>query len=432
MGPSGLLVETSTTTSKNNSDNLDVDMGDSAEEHVLDTTNIIVANKLLGNCQLQALTESSSSGSITESICTQYEPAAVVEEHTAVVVEEEGSRVQETDEDRPVGFKKSNSMFLEGFISASNMLKTLSTATKAADGIRLNKAEPFLFSSTNFQRADHRLQLYLHQNVFLESNEKFGSVVRGALVSAEIRKCEDAVVVQSNKVLYLFLVTSEEEEDDPGQWLKLMKRVDLKNWLAVRLLPFGVGVRFCFSGGATSDSWELMLKDGQHSRNYVAMVREQCGKRCDEDLCEEHKRKLMGVLGIELDGGDEEDGEELLFLGPFKGLTKIVSEVAQAVEQGSALLVTSRRFVILSPNWTWLATGRPGDVPEVKSALSLLDMVECEIKSETEFVLNFMDEKVNKHELWCLDWETKLQSQEALEAIKRPWEKAFNEPFVAK
>lgn len=427
------MVESSTTTAtKTNLDTLDVDMGDTAEEHVLDTTNIIVANKLLGNCQLQALTESSSSGSITESICTQYEPTAVVEEHTAVLVEEGDNRVQETEEDRPVGFKKSNSMFLEGFISASNMLKTLSTATKAADGIRLNKAEPFLFSTTNFQRADHRLQLYLHQNVFLESNEKFGSVVRGSLVNAETRKCEDAVVVQSNKVLYLFLVTNEEEEDDPGQWLKLMKRVDLKNWLAVRLLPFGVGVRFSLNGGATSDSWELMLRDGQHSRNYVAMVKEQCGKRCDEELCEEHKRKLMGALGIELDGGGEEEEEELLFLAPFKGLTKIVSEVAQAVEQRSALLVTSKRFVILGPNWTWLATGRPGDVPQVKSVLSLLDMVECEIKSETEFVLNFMDEQVNKHELWCLEWETKQQSQEALDAIKTPWEKAFNESFVAK
>lgn len=403
----------------------DIDMGDA--EQVVDSTNIAVANKLLGNCQLQALTESSSSGSITESICTQYEPAAAVEEHTAVE-EELPAIVDDNDQSSQdgfaVGFKKSSSTFLEGF------LKNLSSAANkaAADGIRVNKAEPFLFHTPNFQRADHRLQLYLLQNVFLEANEKFNSVIRGWLVKEEAQKVEDAIIVLSNKVVYLFVVTAE-EEDDPGQWLRLMRRVEWKDWLGVRVLPFDVGIRFCFSPSA-GGNWNVLLQDGQHTRNYLRVI-EETEKRCDGEMDEEQKGKLKDALKI-AEGG-EEDQEELLMVAPFKGLTKIVNENAQGVEKRSALVVTNRKFAVLSGNWMWLLEGRAKDRPEVLFQLSLTDMIELEEgKKETDFVLNFMDEQENRHELWCLEFETKHTAQRVLDAIKGPWEKAFNQPLVDK
>lgn len=418
------------TTNSTATTHLEVDQGDAAEL-VLDTTNVAVANKLLGNCQLQALTESSSSGSITESICTQYEPAAAVEEHKAVAVEEEQLPLA-------VGFKKSSSTFLEGFLSASNMLKNLGqVSSKAADGIRLKRAEPFLFSTTNFQRADHRLQLYLMQNVFLEANEKFLSVLRGGLVGEQaVARVEDSLVVLSNKMLYLFLVTAgteEEQEDDPGQWLRLMRRVEVKEWECVRVLPFAMGLRFCFSGGAAG-SWNVLLQDGQHTGNYVgSVVRGAMEKRCEEAMCEEQRRKLMEALVPMRDAEEEEEGEELLIVAPFKGLTKIVNENAQGVERGRcALVVTNKRFAVLSGNWTWLLEEREKERPEVLFQLSLTDMVECEVRTDTEFVLNFMDEQENRHELWCLEFESRYAAQKVLEAIQGPWEKVFDAPLVQK
>lgn len=417
---------------------LEVDQGDAAEI-VLDTTNVAVANKLLGNCHLQALTESSSSGSITESICTQYEPSAAVEEHKAVV---EGDD-QQQQQSLAVGFKKSSSTFLEGFLSASNMLKNLGqVSSKAADGIRLKRAEPFLFSTTNFQRADHRLQLYLMQNVFLETNEKFLSVLRGGLVGEQpTARVEDSLVVLSNKMLYLFLVTTsspeEEQDDDPGQWLRLMRRVEVKEWECVRVLPFAMGLRFCFSGGSAA-SWYVLLQDGEHTGNYVrTVVIGAMEKRCEEAMCEEQRRKLMEALmpmrGRERDGDGGEEGEELLIVAPFKGLTKIVNENAQGVERGrSALVVTDKRFAVLSGNWTWLLEEREKERPEVLFQLSLTDMVECEVRTDTEFVLNFMDEQENQHELWCLEFESRYAAQKVLEAIQGPWEKVFDAPLVQK
>lgn len=418
----------------------DISDDDNAEQ-ALDVTNIAVANKLLSNHHLHVLTESSSSGSVTESICTQYEhhqPAAV-EEHKPVEVTEE---TPEDPDQTVLGFKKSQSTFFEGFLSASNMLKTLNLgqSIKPADGIRIKKADPFIFSTVHFHQADHRFQLYLHQNVFLESNEKFGTVVRGQLVQnlnngdhssdgskvGDAIKGGDSIIVLSNKNLYLFLVTAE-EDDDPGQWLRLMRRVDVvKEWQTVRVLPFEMGVRFCFLPGSSSGgNWNLILQDGQHTRNYVKVLQQDNKSKVDEEVCEGDRRKLLDGLKV---GGD---WEELLFVGPFKALTKIVNEVAQSVDCRSGLVVTSKKFSVISANWTWLLEEN-GQKPEVQFQLALTDMVECEVKTDTEFVLNFMDERENQHELWCLEFETKYAAQAVLEAIKGPWEKVFDAPLVQK
>lgn len=402
-------------------------------EHVLDTTNVAVANKLLGNCQLQALTESSSSGSITESVCTQYEPVAVVEEHQGAEAGDEELDTAQDQQQPAVGFKKSSSTFLEGFLSASNMLKTLGQTPRPADGIRLVKAEPFLFSTTHFSRADHRLQLYLHQNVFLEKGEKFVAVVRGTLVGVAAGQLEeDAIVVLSNRLLYLFVVTAAEEDDDPGQWMRLMRRVELKEWTGVRVLPSEMGVRFCFVSG--NSEWNVMLQDGQHTRRYVEeVVVAEAGKVCEEEMCMEVRRKLMGALGINEKGkeGDGEEKEEFLIVTPLKSLTKIVNENAQSVDRRSALVVTSKRFAVLAANWSWLVAESSGG-PEVKFELSLTDMVECEVRSETEFVLNFMDAQEVQHELWCLEFETSCAAQKVFSAIKGPWERVFEVPLGQK
>lgn len=430
-----IRTTTTSTTTTTDHPELDIDIGDSAEQ-ALEATSVGVTNKLLGNLQLQALTESSSSGSITESVCTQYEPVGgdvmTVEEHKHVEVIEQ--------EEVTVGFKKSNSTFLDGFLSASQMLKSLGSGTKlaATDGIRLAvKVEPFLFSTSNFSLADHRLQLYLHQNVFLASNEKFVGVLKGQLVRmAEGEQLVDvAIVVTSSKQLYLFVVVAE-EADDPAQWLRLMKRVDLKEWVGLKILPFDVGVRFCFNKKSVEvvgglEDWIVVLQDGQNTRNYVKVVTEEHQRRYEEDNSSDELKEAL-VMGK----GEEE--ENLLMMTPVRSLTKIVNETAEGVEEGRsvALVVSNRQFMVLRESWMGLLVG--DEISEKRNkdmilfSLAFTDMVECEVKSDTEFVLNFMDEHENQHELWCLEFETRYAAQAVLAAIEGPWEKAFGRALVQK
>lgn len=387
-------------------------------EAALEASSVSVAHKLMGSSQLQTLTESSSSGSITESVCTQYEPQQApppVVEHAVEV----GLDSDQSD----VGFKKSSSAFFEGFLNASNMLKNLgnTTSIKAADGIRLVKAEPFLFSTSNFQQTDHRLHLYLHQNVFLESNEKFGSVVRVRYLEDARQGEAPAILVLSTRMIYLFLVTGE-EDDDPGQWLRLIHRRDLKEWTSVQVLPSDIGLRLNFGtgNGGNNNNWNLLMEDGQHTRNYLQAIGE-LERPCTEEMCADHRRKLKA-------GGGE---EEPLIVAPLKGIVKTVNERAQLVDQRVALLVTSKTFAVLSANWKWLIEG-VSEAPEVVFQLALEDMVECEVESETAFVLNFMDEQEKKHELWRLEFETKYAADSVLEAIKGPWEKVFGVSLVTR
>lgn len=389
-----------------------------AMEPALEASSVSVAHKLMGSIQLQTLTESSSSGSITESVCTQYEQTQPVP--AVVVAVEEAVEVSLESDQNDVGFKKSSSAFFEGFLNASNMLKNLgnTTSIKAADGIRLVKVEPFLFSTVNFQQTDHRLHLYLHQNVFLESNEKFGSVVQVRFIEDARQGESRAILVLSNRMIYLFLVTGD-EHDDPGQWLRLIHRRDLKEWTGVQVLPSDIGLRLSFSGN-NNNNWNLLMEDGQHTRNYLQAIAE-LERPCSEDMCPDHRRKLRDAVG----------GEDPLIVAPLRGIVKTVNERAQLVDQKVALLVTNKTFAVLLANWQWLIEG-VSDVPEVLFQLALEDMVECEVESETAFVLNFMDEQEKKHELWRLEFDTKFTADSVLEAIKGPWEKVFGVSLVTR
>lgn len=349
------------------------------------------------------LTESSSSGSITDSVCTAYEQTVEVEEHKPVMQDIE--TVVSAD-------KKPGNLF-------DGILKTFSNKM---DGIKIKSVDPFNFSTTTFHQMDHRLQIYVYQNVFLESNEKFICVIRCRFFDDFMkltRSAEDSIIVMSNKKIYVFLVVGE-EHDDPQQWLRLITRVDLAELTTVGVLPFDIGLRFSFFSKSTIGDWNLITKDQSHTQNFLAFFRKKFKGEIEDCASQQHQEKLAKA----------NENEEILHFSAFKTFRKLVNETATAVEYGF-LLVTKVKFYVLSADLKWLVDKR-SDKPEIRFSLLLKDMVELEAKTDTEFVLNFLDEYEKQYEQWYIEFETKAGTEAVLNAIREPWEQIFDVPLIQK
>lgn len=103
------------------------------------------------------LTESSSSGSVTDSICTAYEQNQEAPEN--------GDNNNHKKTNKPLTSSKSEVSVIGSMFNQLLQFGSKST-TKAEPSVPDASFEPFRYSYDDFSSVDHRLKLYLYQNVF--------------------------------------------------------------------------------------------------------------------------------------------------------------------------------------------------------------------------------------------------------------------------
>lgn len=182
------------------------------------------------------LTESSSSGSICESVVTAYEHKG----------KKKDQKPMETS--------------LDGIFKSSSIL--LSKTPKPKKEIEPSPAQfqPIQYNFDDLSIVDHRIKLHLFQNILEENEEKLMWVVRTLVIEDEVTSSGHpfvSLVVMSTKKLYVLKIVADECED-VGSWLKksLMNSIDRIE--AIREIPSKAGFTFALK---SKTNIHLLLQD---------------------------------------------------------------------------------------------------------------------------------------------------------------------------
>lgn len=109
--------------------------------------------------------------------------------------------------------------------------------------------DEFKFSYTKFDTVDHRLKLFLYQNIFEDDNEHLKWLVKGRCYIDSTAGAESddtlkpAIFIMSTTKWYLLSIIGS-ESDDLTKWVKRQHYGTIDRVEMVRVLPWKIGLTF--------------------------------------------------------------------------------------------------------------------------------------------------------------------------------------------
>lgn len=108
--------------------------------------------------------------------------------------------------------------------------------------------EPYIFSYEDFSNVDHRLKLYLYQNIFEDNNENLKWLIKGlrftdAANTDPEATLQSAIFVMSTTKWYVLNEIGPESENI-AKWLKRDVFGTIDRVETIRVLPWKVGITF--------------------------------------------------------------------------------------------------------------------------------------------------------------------------------------------
>lgn len=124
----------------------------------------------------------------------------------------------------------------------------MTRSTKTPSKIDSPPCDKFKFSYSEFDYVDHRLKLYLYQNIFEDVNEQLKWLVKGILFNDAANsdpdaKLNPAIFVMSTTKWYVLNIIGR-ECDDVTKWLKRDAFGTINRVEMVKPLPWKVGITF--------------------------------------------------------------------------------------------------------------------------------------------------------------------------------------------
>ena len=194
------------------------------------TDNKIKAVLEIGNINL---TESSSSGSVCDSVCTTYE---------------QSDKGKMSDSTKQITVEKERSSKLEGLFKSTNMLMSKTPKSKRGPETPVNHPyEPIQYNYEDLSIVDHRIKLHIFQNVLEDNDEKLNWIVRGLLIEDEASVPNFGIVIMSTKKFYVMKIDGIENED-VGSWMKRSFVNSLDKMEYIQMLPYRMGLTFWMRG----------------------------------------------------------------------------------------------------------------------------------------------------------------------------------------
>lgn len=165
------------------------------------------------------LTESSSSGSVTDSICTAYEQNSKTSNTNSMETSTTSKPTPPISPEKtltppPKTDSSVISSMLGGLFQSTNLLMSRSQRSDAA-AAKLPPCEEYKYSYSQFDQVDHRIKLFLYESIFEDFNEHFKWLVRGKIVLENGQqnggpKIIDGICVMSTTRFYVLQKTAAE------------------------------------------------------------------------------------------------------------------------------------------------------------------------------------------------------------------------------
>ncbi|KAH8297884.1 hypothetical protein KR018_000081 [Drosophila ironensis] len=360
------------------------------------------------------LTESSSSGSVTDSICTSYEQQGKDKPQnptpSSLLTQSGSSQASQEARDKEVGLLQFASVF-----QSTNLLMSSSKKLIESEAT-VSGTQAYKFNFKDFNDIDHRLKFYFYQQKF-KDGEHFKWLAKGRIYNEKTQALSEGLVVMSTKNLYLMEAFAA-PEDDVAKWLRQVVSVAVERLVAVEPLPWKLGVSFALRDWGKfvllmldmqrTDSWLLYMQDNPLSAQCtLSPLPSPAISKCLEAIESDAVKMCAMLPRCQWSCNQEKKSFQ------------------------ACLLLTTESHLYLAGNgkFQWLLAPSP---PPMEFSLSqpMSNLVDMERISGQEYVIKFIDETQNRCEIWRLHFETQASAESCLNAVGQDWERLFGVPFT--
>ncbi|XP_031832146.1 uncharacterized protein LOC116426790 isoform X2 [Nomia melanderi] len=370
---------------------------------------------------ITGLTESSSSGSLTDSICTAYENKIIKHSNA-----DEKSLNNSNDKETKFAPVTNLTSLLDGLLQSikidSNkplMMKTKETSHFMGSGVQ--------YSYTDFSSIDHRIKLHIILNIFEHENEELILLLRADILMQNAVNTFPGCLVLSTSKVYILKIDGLEGED-PQRWLHKEISWTMDRLRSLAPLPFKQGVLIELKQPQKLNDDQLestisflcILQDFQRTSNFLFYITDtSLPPSCEvEFTVPGHCTTLMHQLLKHCK--NYQDGDAVKLLALFSsGLLKFQDVEMQ--QKLSGLIVTASVLVIC--NMQWLLPGNK-EVPRVIREQSVSNLIGVE-HCTSSLTLNFLDEVAGQEESWVLDFVSVSAAETVINSVRPPWEELF-------
>ncbi|XP_076644442.1 uncharacterized protein LOC143354324 isoform X2 [Halictus rubicundus] len=374
---------------------------------------------------MTGLTESSSSGSLTDSICTAYENKITRQANT-----DEKSLNTGNDKETKFASVTNLTSLLGGLLQSIKIDSNKSLMIKAEETSHF-LGNNIQYSYTDFSSVDHRIKLHIILNIFEHENEELILLLRADILMRNMKDPFPGCFVLSTLKVYVLQIDGLEGED-PQRWLHKEVSWTMDRLRSIAPLPFKQGVlieleqpnRLNDQLQPTTIQFLCILQDFQRTSNFLFYITDMSlPPSCEVEFAvPEHCTALMHQLLK--DCKNHQDGDAVRLLALFcSGLLKCQN--AEVQQKLSSLILTTTALVIC--NMHWLLPGNK-EVPRVIKEQPLSNLIGLE-HNNLSLTFNFLDEIEGQEESWILDFVSVSAAETVINSIRPPWEELFSIPL---
>ncbi|CAL1678329.1 unnamed protein product [Lasius platythorax] len=369
---------------------------------------------------MAGLTESSSSGSLTDSICTAYE-----------------NKLAKLTNDTKSHSSEKEIMPAPG-TNLTSMLGGLLQSIKIGSNkiLRGEEASNFFgsnvqYSYTDFSSIDHRIKLHIILNIFEHENEELVFLLKAEILMQSMQETFSGCLVLSTSKVYILRIDGPEGED-PQRWLH--KEI---SWTTDRLrsfvsLPFKQGILIELQQPSKT-SKELsaitvlcILQDLQRTSNFLFYITDlQLPPSCEVEFSipEYFSISMHNLL---TSTGNYQTGDVVRLLAIFSSAVLKYQNVITKIKL-SGLILTNALLVILEDDVQWLIPGSD-QAPLIAREQTISNLIAIE-HCDTSLTLNFLDEIAGLEESWNLEFVSLSAVEAVISSIQPSWEELFSIPL---
>ncbi|CAG7675843.1 unnamed protein product, partial [Allacma fusca] len=273
------------------------------------------------------MTDSTSSGSCAESVCTAYE------------TKKAATSTQSSANHHNSPSKFSGSM-VTSFSNSFSSTATLTNVTYNSPRHRLVTC-PVRYDYENFSKVDHRLQLFCEISVFKGSDERLLALAKVLVISDSSQY--SGIVIFSNKKCYVYKIVGL-EGDKPESWLQKVKSYGLDKLIGINVLigHHGVGIEL------QGKYYALVFRDSNRTSRFLeCFLNDICGEMSLPPMVRDYNQTHKAFLS---------PTNSVVYFGVLQYASCENEKTLTA-----AILLTDVE-VILITDLTWMGATREGNV----------------------------------------------------------------------
>ncbi|XP_014213511.1 serine/threonine-protein kinase 11-interacting protein [Copidosoma floridanum] len=393
------------------------------------------------NLVMAGLTESSSSGSLTDSVCTAYEKTAANKlSDKSEMFNSRGGTDSDAETIKPETLAELESSFapmtnlttMLGELLQSMKIGTVKDATSKSEESSEFISSSIQYSYTDFSNVDHRIKLHIILNVFEHENEDLVLLLRADILTRISMNTFPGCLVMSTAKVYILKITGPEGED-PQRWLHKEASWTIDRLRCFAPLPFKQGVLVELQHpnkpgeGVNNNLVVCILQDFQRTSNFLFYLTDSpLPASCEvEFIVPQNCNTSMKDILKSSKSHRENDSVRLLALFSSAVLTLSIDTVKLKV---SSLIVTQNNLIVTQDKIDWLLSDNSDKLPTIASEQAMSNLIEVNFNG-SKLTLSFLDEVAGAEAIWCLSFVSPGAAETVINSIRPPWEEMFSVPL---